>query len=222
MTSRVTFADPGSKKAAVSVTLTPAPGRHSPTCFNSHVMFYDAYETRYFNREIKRERERAPWRVNVAWVSTGPIWIGFCVLLWTRWDRKYPSSRPARTWCCENIVPRTMKIIVGNMILFRPSSIRFRNWIFDVSVWDIFPLQLYCVAVIFIFVVAVRLTIKIQRLKKKTENNAGFYFLKYRCPIVSWSAEFHAFTEHLKVQIKFRNLRISESTVLGHSKYESI
>ena len=58
MTSRVTFADPGSKKAAVSVTLTPAPGRHSPTCFNSHVMFYDAYERRYFNRERKREKER--------------------------------------------------------------------------------------------------------------------------------------------------------------------
>ena len=31
MTMRVTLVAPGSKKADLSVTLTPAPGRHSPT-----------------------------------------------------------------------------------------------------------------------------------------------------------------------------------------------
>lgn len=52
MTSRVTFADPGSKNAAVSVTLTPTPGRHSPTYFI--LMWFFMMSVKKFEAMVKQ------------------------------------------------------------------------------------------------------------------------------------------------------------------------
>jgi len=91
ITISVTFPMPGSKNAAVSVTLTPTPGRHSPTWFRiwSHIYTYTYImypHLCYIHVSASRflfcsASHDVPWRANVASVSVDPIWIVFYDLL---------------------------------------------------------------------------------------------------------------------------------------------